>query len=144
MALVLNEEQRLLQDTAGTFSPAMRRWRRCANCATHATHSVTIRSCGSKMAEMGWASIILPEDYGGLDFGFLGLGVVLEECRPHPDRLPAVCLRRGRRFRGAARRQRASRSKRCCPAIAAGELTLALALEESHHHSPTPYRHHAR
>ncbi len=31
------------------------------------------------MAEMGWASIILPEAYGGLDFGFLGLGVVLEE-----------------------------------------------------------------
>ena len=32
-----------------------------------------------EMVELGWASIILPEQYGGLDFGFLGLGVVLEE-----------------------------------------------------------------
>ena len=32
-----------------------------------------------QMAELGWASIILPEQYGGLEFGFLGLGVVLEE-----------------------------------------------------------------
>ena len=32
-----------------------------------------------QMAGMGWASIILPENYGGLDFGFPGLGVVLQE-----------------------------------------------------------------
>ena len=79
MALVLNEEQRLLQDTAKDFL------------ATHAPVAAlrALRDTKDpvgyspdlwqKMAEMGWTSIILPEAYGGLDFGFLGLGVVLEE-----------------------------------------------------------------
>ena len=82
MALVLNEEQRLLQDTAKDFL------------ATHAPVA-SLRKLRDEsdpvgfapglwrqMTEMGWASIILPEAYGGLEFGFLGLGVVLEEAAP--------------------------------------------------------------
>ena len=30
-------------------------------------------------AEMGWACLTIPEAYGGLDFGYTGLGQVLEE-----------------------------------------------------------------
>ena len=32
-----------------------------------------------EMAEMGWASLNIPEAYGGMDFGFVGFGQVLEE-----------------------------------------------------------------
>ena len=32
----------------------------------------------AEMAQMGWAGIIIPEDHGGSDFGFLSLGLVLE------------------------------------------------------------------
>lgn len=31
------------------------------------------------MADMGWAGIVVPESYGGSEFGFLGLGLVIEE-----------------------------------------------------------------
>lgn len=80
MALVLNEEQRLLQDTAreflGKHAPvaALRQLRDARDPLGYAP------DLWQRMAEMGWASIILPEAYGGLDFGFPGLGVVLEEC----------------------------------------------------------------
>ena len=79
MALVLNEEQRLLQDTAREFldsqAPveALRKLRDDSDPLGYAP------DLWQQMAEMGWASIILPEAYGGLEFGFLGLGVVLEE-----------------------------------------------------------------
>ena len=33
----------------------------------------------AEMAEMGWAGVIIPEEYGGSDFGYLSLGLVLEE-----------------------------------------------------------------
>ena len=33
----------------------------------------------SAMVEMGWTGIIIPEQYGGSDLGFLTFGVVLEE-----------------------------------------------------------------
>jgi alkylation response protein AidB-like acyl-CoA dehydrogenase len=34
----------------------------------------------SGMAEMGWTGIAIPEDFGGLEFGYVGAGLVLEEC----------------------------------------------------------------
>lgn len=32
------------------------------------------------MVELGWAGITIPEDFGGLGFGHMGMGVVMEEC----------------------------------------------------------------
>ena len=76
MALVLNEEQRLLQDTTREFlakhAPveALRKLRDERDPIGYDPE------LWQQMAEMGWTSIIVPEAYGGLDFGFLGLGVV--------------------------------------------------------------------
>ena len=33
----------------------------------------------AEMAQMGWTGIVIPEEHGGSDFGFTGLGLVLEE-----------------------------------------------------------------
>ena len=136
MALVLNEEQRLLKDTAREFL------------SEHAPVSAlrTLRdehdSVGyapelwRQMTELGWASIILPEQYGGLEFGFTGLGVVLEECGrtlvASPLFASAVVGASTILLGGSD-----SQKEILLPAIAAGELTLALALEESHHHRPS-------
>ena len=32
-----------------------------------------------EMAEMGWAGIAIPEEFGGLGYGYTGLGLVLEQ-----------------------------------------------------------------
>jgi len=136
MALVLNEEQRLLQDTAKEFlannAPvsALRKLR---------DERDTTGYCPQlwhTMAEFGWASIILPEEHGGLDFGFMGLGVVLEETGRKLTASPlfasaVVCA--SAILLGANTRQKET----LLPDIAKGQLTLALALEESHHHRPT-------
>jgi len=89
-----------------------------------------------KMAEMGWASIILPEAYGGLDFGFLGLGVVLEECGRTLTASPlfaTAVVGASALLLGGNEEQKHS----LLPRVADGSLTLALALEETHHHNPT-------
>ena len=31
------------------------------------------------MAQMGWAGIAIPEEFGGLGYGYTGLGLVLEQ-----------------------------------------------------------------
>ncbi|MEZ5503222.1 MAG: acyl-CoA dehydrogenase family protein [Halioglobus sp.] len=136
MALVLNEEQRLLQDTARDFlashAPvgALRKLRDDADPIGYDPQ------LWQQMAEMGWASIILPEEYGGLDFGFLGLGVVLEETGRTLAASPlfaSVAVAASAVLLGGSEQQKQT----LLPAIAGGELTLALALEESHHHRPT-------
>ena len=136
MALVLNEEQRLLQDTARDFLTSNApvealRMLRDNNDAVGYSGQLW-----QKMADMGWASIILPEAYGGLDFGFVGLGVILEESgrtlTASPLFASAVVGVSALLLGGSE-----AHKQTLLPAIASGKLTLALALEESHHHRPT-------
>ncbi|MFT4517800.1 MAG: alkylation response protein AidB-like acyl-CoA dehydrogenase [Halioglobus sp.] len=136
MALVLNEEQQLLQDTARDFlnkKAPVETLRKLRDDKDALGYSAEL---WSEMADMGWASIILPEEYGGLDFGFLGLGVVLEETgrtlTPSPLLASAV-VGASAILLGGNEEQKQS----LLPAIASGELTLALAIEETHHHRPT-------
>ncbi|MEZ5567761.1 MAG: acyl-CoA dehydrogenase family protein [Halioglobus sp.] len=135
MPLVLNEEQRLLKESAQGFlsteAPvgALRELRDSRDTLGYSP------DLWQKMSEMGWASIILPEEYGGLDFGFTGLGVVLEETgrtlAASPLFSTAVLGASALLLGGSAEQKEA-----LLPAIAEGSLTLALALEESHHHRP--------
>ena len=135
MALVLNEEQRLLQDTSREFlnnhAPvtSLRALRDDRDSKGYSTE------LWQQMAELGWASIILPQDYGGLDFGFTGLGVIMEETGRTLTASPLLAsavIGASAILLGGNTSQKES----LLPAIAAGELTLALALEESHHHRP--------
>jgi len=136
MALVLNEEQRLLQDTARDFlvkhAPvaALRQLRDTRDSIGYNPQ------LWQQMADMGWASIILPEAYGGLEFGFLGLGVVLEETGRTLTASPlfaSAAVGASAVLLGGSEAQKQA----LLPNIAGGTLTLALALEETHQHNPT-------
>src|ERR1700693_4439016 len=76
---VLTEEQSMLRDAARTWtqekSPvsAFRKMRDSG--APLGYDPAAFR----EMAEMGWTGVIIPEEYGGSDFGYLSLGLVLEE-----------------------------------------------------------------
>ena len=79
MALILNEEQILLKDSAKDLISAaapvteFRALRDSKDALGYA------KNLWTQMIDMGWAGICIPEEFGGLDFGFHGLGIVLEE-----------------------------------------------------------------
>lgn len=135
MTMILNEEQTMLKDSAKDF---------CANNAPIGQLR-KLRDGRSPlgfdqdtwqaMAALGWAAIPFPESYGGLDFGYKGLGVVTEETGRTLAASPlfaTVWLGGTAVNLGGNEAQKAE----LLPAIASGELLLALALEESHRHSP--------
>ena len=134
-ALVLNEEERLLRDTAREFLQShapVAALRRLRDTRDELGYTPDL---WRRMVELGWASIMLPEQYGGLDFGFRGLGVVLEECGRTLAASPlfaTTVVGASAILLGGSEQQRAT----LLPEIAQGGLTLALALEESHHHRP--------
>jgi len=78
MALVLNEEQQMLRDSAKSFiqeSSPVSALRELRDRGEEWSPELW-----SSMAEMGWTGITVPEEYGGLDFGYVGAGLVFEEC----------------------------------------------------------------
>ncbi len=135
MARVLNEEQRLLQETAKDFlkrNSPVSELRKLRDSRDELGYSAEL---WQQMAELGWASIILPEQFGGLEFGFLGLGVVIEETGRTLTASPLVAsavIGASAILLGGNDEQKES----LLPELAAGRLTLALALEESNHHNP--------
>lgn len=135
MALVLNEEQVMLREAAAGF---------LAEKATVA-HLRALRDSGSPrgfdsavwagMAEMGWAGIAIAEEFGGLGYGYTGLGLVLEQAGRNLSASPlqssvlvAATL--------VAELGSAAQKAELLPAIAAGERLVSLALQEGAHHAP--------
>jgi alkylation response protein AidB-like acyl-CoA dehydrogenase len=135
MALVFNEEQRLLKDTAKEFlstNATVEALRKLRDDKDEIGYS---KALWAQMAELGWASIVLPEAYDGLDFGFLGLGAIIEESGRTLTASPllsTVVLGASALMLGGTDQQK----QNTLPAIAAGDLTMALALEEGNHHNP--------
>ena len=135
MAMILNEEQTMLKDSAKDFCTAnapitqLRELRDSEN--TDGFDQTTWNS----MVELGWAAIPWGEEHGGLAFGYKGLGVVTEESGRTLTASPlfATVWVGGTLLNlGGSETQRSE----FLPSLASGELKLALALEESHRHNP--------
>ena len=78
MALIINEEQQMLKTSTKEFldlkSPLSSL--RVLRDHSYKTHD---KDLWMEMVEMGWTALIIPEEYNGLNFGYVGLGQVLEE-----------------------------------------------------------------
>ncbi len=135
MPLVLNEDQIQLKDAARAFiqdkSPvsAFRKLRDSND------KDGFDRKLWKEMAELGWAGIIIPEEFGGSGFGYAGLGVVLEEAGRTLLASPLISTA----LIGATAVMlggTTAQKKEILPAIAAGGWLMALAHEEGPHHRP--------
>jgi len=135
MNLVINEEQQMLKTSAKEFlknkAPieALRKLRDSNDPNGYDTQ------LWKEMAEMGWASLNIPEAYGGMDFGFVGFGQVLEEMGRTLVASPMVstCLVGTSiiNFGGNTMQK-----ENYLPRIADGSILLSLASEESNAHRP--------
>lgn len=142
MSMLLNEEQRLLSESAREFLAAaapvgaLRRLRDTRDPLGYDP------GLWRQVAEMGWTAAVFPEADGGLDFGYKGLGAVFEQAGRTlavTPLLSSVVLGGGLLLQAGDAAQRA-----LLPAIIGGETLLALALEEEGRHAPAAVRTSAR
>lgn len=89
----------------------------------------------SAQAEMGWAGIIVPEAYGGSDFGFLSLGLVTEELGKSLAATPltATSLAASALVLGGSDAQKTQWLRH----IADGSVVGTLAVDEGPRHNPS-------
>jgi alkylation response protein AidB-like acyl-CoA dehydrogenase len=132
---VLSEEQNMLRDAARAWtqekSPTVA-FRKLRDSKSELGFDAAV---WSEMGEMGWAGVIVPEEFGGSDFGYLGLGLVLEETGRTLTASPLLStalVGASALVLGGSQDQKAQ----WLPKIAAGEAIAALAVDEGAHHAP--------
>jgi alkylation response protein AidB-like acyl-CoA dehydrogenase len=134
MSFVLTEDQEMLRETAMAF----------ARDELSVNHLRALRDAGAngkdaktrqKLAELGFFGVIIPDEPGAETFGLTGLGQILEA---QGRTLAATPLLQTALIAASAFQLGGSPAQQAewLPKIAAGEVTFALALDESAHFSP--------
>ncbi len=128
MNFALDDDHRMLKDSAQTFLDAQ------VSLKALLVPGATVRDAGyadnwAKIAQMGWQGLLIPEEYGGAGLTCIDLVMIVEELgrtlTPSPflgGLLGALAVMKG---------GDAAQKGRILPRVAAGELTLALALAEA-------------
>ena len=132
---VLTEEQSMLRDAAKSWvqekSPVTA-FRKMRDSGVDIGYDA---AAWNEMAEMGWAGVIIPEEYGGSSFGYLSMGLILEETgrtlTASPLLASALAAASALMLGGSDAQKSA-----WLPKIAEGKAVAALAIDEGPHHAP--------
>jgi len=132
---VLTDEQSMLRDQARAWTQdkaPVQAFRKMRDSGQPLGYDPAVFA---EMAEMGWAGVIIPEAYGGSDFGYLSLGLILEETgrtlAASPLIASALAAASAIVLGGSEAQKQA-----LLPKIATGELVATLAVDEGARHAP--------
>jgi alkylation response protein AidB-like acyl-CoA dehydrogenase len=132
---VLTEEQSMLRDAARSWTQEkspVTAFRKLRDSKSELGFDAAV---WSEMGEMGWAGVIVPEAYGGSDFGYLGLGLILEETGRTLTASPLLStalVGASALVLGGSEAQKQA----WLPKLAAGQAIATLAVDEGPHHHP--------
>jgi len=135
MSLVLSEDQQLLKDSAKAFVDQNAPVSVLRGLRDSKDAQGYDQNLWRQMLELGWAGMAIPEAYGGFEFGYGGLGVVLEESGRSLVSSPLIATVL---LGASAINELGSDAQKSefLPQVVSGELSLALAIDEKPHHRP--------
>ena len=134
MSFVLSEDQQMLRATAMAF----------ARDELPVTHLRELRDSGAngvdaatqtKLAELGFFGVLVPEEYDGVGLGMVAMGQIMEaqgRAIAATPFLQSAVLSASTLILGGSEAQKAE----WLPKIASGEATMAVAVDEGTHHAP--------
>ena len=135
MTFVLSEDQQMLRDTALSFAAdtlpvSYLRGQRDAG------HQGADAASRGQLAELGFYGVLIAEEFGGSEFGMVGMGQILEALGR--TLAPSALIQSGVIAASAIGMAGTEAQKaEYLPKIASGELIAALALDEGAHFAPT-------
>jgi alkylation response protein AidB-like acyl-CoA dehydrogenase len=132
---VLTEEQTMLRDSAKSWTQEASPVSKLRALRDSDSGQSFDPAVWAQMGEMGWSGVLVPEEHGGSAFGYLGLGLILEETGRTLTASPLLStalIGASALALGGTEAQKAA----WLPKIAAGDLVTALAVDEGPHHAP--------
>ena len=136
MKLVLSEEEQFLKDTAKNFADERSPISHFRSLRDSNDPKLWDKDIWSEMVKLGWPGILIPEEFGGSNFGVTGIGVILQECAKTltPSPLFATGVLGAYAITQFGNDDQKSNY---LPKIVSGEITTALAIDETSHHEPS-------
>ncbi len=131
----LSEEQQLLKEQAKTWAQEEAPVAKFREMRDSGNEYGFDKATWESMREMGWAGVLVPEAFGGVEMGCLTFGVVLEELGRQLTASPLVAsglVGASALVLGGSEAQKQD----WLPRIAEGSAILTLALDESPRHAP--------
>ena len=130
---VLNEEQEMLRDMARDWATEKSPVTEFRKVRRDGAPEAYDPAAYATMAEMGWTGVIIPEEHGGSDFGWLSLGLVVEELGKTLTASPLIAstLAASAILLGGTEEQKA----KWLPKLASGEIKATLAVDEGPRHA---------
>ena len=136
MKLILNEEELYLKETAKSFAENSTPVNHFRSLRDNDDPQLWSKDVWKEMVELGWSGILIPEEYGGSDFGLTGICAILQECgktlAPSPLFATGVLGAYALTHYGND-----TQKSEYLPKIASGDITTAVAVDESNHHNPS-------
>jgi alkylation response protein AidB-like acyl-CoA dehydrogenase len=135
MTLTLTDDQLMFRDAAKRFAAERAPISQLRKLRDDIDPTVFSRQVWKEMAETGWAGVLMPEEFGGVGFGFVGAGLLATEIGRNLSATPllsSAVLAVTALLRGGTQAQK----EILLPAIANGDLLIALATDESVRHAP--------
>ena len=130
--LVSSEDQRMLMESARGAIAAkapIAMWRELRASASPDGFS---RGFWRECAELGWTGVLVPEEFGGIDVGVVGAGLIAREMAR--TLAPSPFLSTATLAASALRRSESSDAKaKWLPRIASGDAIIAFATDEGGH-----------
>jgi alkylation response protein AidB-like acyl-CoA dehydrogenase len=135
MKLVLSEEEQFLKDTAKNFAEERSPISHFRSLRDNNDRKLWDKDIWSEMVKLGWPGILIPEEFGGSNFGVTGIGVILQECAKTltPSPLFATGVLGAYAISEFGNDEQ---KNNYLPKIVNGEITTALAVDETSHHDP--------
>ena len=135
MKLVLTEEEQFLKDTAKNFAEERCPISHFRSLRDNNDPNLWDKGIWREMTALGWPGILIPEEYGGSNFGITGISVILEECAKTLTPSPLFATGVLGAF-SITNFGNDDQKENYLPKISGGDLTTALAVDETSHHNP--------
>ena len=135
MALILNEQQTMLRDSAHAFitgNAPVAHLRQLRDSRDETGYS---KAFWKQCADMGFCGVMVPEEHGGMELGNVEAGIIMEAIGhtlvPTPMLSSSILATVALREAGSDAQQ-----AQWLPRIASGEAVVALAVDEATRHRP--------
>jgi len=134
MALVLNEDEVMMRDMAQGFFAEKAPVKALRDLRDNRDETGFDRALWSEMAAQGFAGIVVPEEHGGVDMGYLAAGLVAEQMGRNLTASPffSTAILAATALKHGSDEQKSA----WLPKIAGGKAIIALALDEGVKHNP--------